>query len=209
MTKRDIYAELDALHAKISAIDQRDTMQYDAAKKILMDMNSVLTHKVDDAITQVCGVKKELDSFMEWQEGNNKILTSSLVTIDTKLNDIQQNGTALARQIAESITHVKVNGGTYQLGEALGHINDLQKQTHSKIKDLTTLTEGIGARKQFWKAASHVIEKDDFAHFALGSKIGRIVFITLFIIVLNTILHALSVELDLQTIFTWVFSFIK
>jgi len=209
IAKSYIDHKIATMNTRIDTIDKRDMMQYETAKKIIMDMHTVLTNKVDDSSAQVVAVKKELDHLANTQAKQMETLGCSLTAINTKLDDISQNGTVQAREIKDSLSHINVNGGTYGLKEALQYMSDQHKETHIKLDEVAKLTEGIAARKKWFKATSDLIDKDGPWKFFLKSKLGFFMFVTIIIVIFNTITHALGWEFDILSILTWAANIIS
>jgi len=209
---------------KIQIIDNRDKEQYEAAKKIITDANTVVLAKTELAVSAAQSAKDELDAIVAKQDAIVGGLNGSLESLHDKLDahiteetdefrliraaltDISENGTVLARQINDSLNHIKVNGGTYPLGEAIRYIYDAHVKTHSKIDEVASLVEPIRARAIWFQSTRDLIKKNGILHFFFNSRFGAIVGLLLLLLLINTIaVDVFHVNLDLVSILKWFF----
>lgn len=199
---KHIDQRLDALVTRIEAIDKRDLDQYETAKKIMVDSGTMMLAKIEHAERQVSQVRVELDEFARVQTKTMEHLNEVLVSIDVKLNDIATHGTALARRLDDQLSHVKVNGGTYPLCEAM-------QQIYKKLEEIGKLTEGLSVRKRWAQATKELIARDGPLHFIFGSKIGFAVSAVILLIVFNSITHSMGLEFDIFSIINWIIQLFK
>jgi hypothetical protein len=192
------------LREQIIALDKRDSDQYRSAGKIITESNSIVLSIAKEALGLARQVKSELDSFIKEQGEGVKKITGYMETINTKLDNLETNGTSLARNISDSLSHIKVNGGTYQLGEALQHINIKQEETHKKLDEIVVLTSGLSARRKWAEATSKLIKENKLLSLMLSSRIGFFITMILLTILISTLLHPFGINLDVGSIFSWI-----
>ena len=191
--------EIEELNKKIGIIDERDKTQYDTAKKIIQDSFQVVESRISTTEHMVSQVKIELEEIYESRKQMTAQIISSFDALQARfeslrskldnqiedeteefkdikhrLEDIATHGTSLARRIDDQLNHVKVNGGSYPLSEALQHIYDQHIQTHKKLDDVVALVGPIQARKRWYFATKELIKKNGLMYFFFTTKVGII-----------------------------------
>ena len=219
---------------KIDIIDRRDRDQYDAAKKIMIDVTTVIGKRQDHTEKIAESVQKELDNIVENQDNIvsniNGLLTglhdkvdkhiidesTTFVEIQASLTDIMENGTKLAREISVKLDKIEVNGGVYPLNEALKYIYKQHLDTHEKLEsnslkldEVYNLVEPMRIKKTWMSSTKELIAKNGFFHFVLGTKTGAFIGLTILLLLVNTILvDVFKVDFDIKSIFKWVAGFL-
>jgi len=211
---------------KIDIIDKRDKDQYDAAKKIMIDVATIEKAKQEHMEKNIVDVKSELGVISNRQDNIVNNINGSLEGLHTKIDkhivdesdtfktiqstllEINDHGTRLAQDIDNKLNNVEVNGGTYPFNEALKHLYSQSTETHKKLNEVITLVEPIQARRRWAMASRELIKKNGVLHFIFSTKIGAIIATITFVLILNTILvDVFQVNLDIGSIFKWLASF--
>lgn len=213
--KRDLVPRIDLL-------DERDKEQYNAAKKIMIDLTTVITRRTEAVESTIDDLKeKERIALEERKRLNNELLESfkqldtkvdsqltkgaeDLKQISTRLDDIAVHGTALARHIDMQLNKIEVNGGTYPLNEALKHLYQQHQETHRKLNELNEVTAGIRAKAHLYAGLQEAFDKMMLFKI-FKSKFGAIVAIFIGFIIINSILHAMGINVDIDSIIKWLF----
>jgi hypothetical protein len=220
--------QINDIKQQLDTLESRDRLQYEAAKKIMVDLTTILGARTETVEKIVVDVKKELEEAdRDRKEGIDELIQSfnnlnskidvhiseqanDFKQVGAQLNDIANHGTALARNIDDKLNHIKVNGGVYAIGDAIQHIYLKQHETGLKVDDVMALVEPMQARKRWFTATGELIRKNGMLHFFLTTKIGVIMATMGIILLANTIaVDVFHTSFDLVSIFKWILSLFK
>jgi len=207
----------------IRNLDKRDSDQFESARKIIVDANTVMVKRQEHTEKIAEAVQKELNNMAEKQDNVVANINNSMVSlhdkfdahiadenntfkeISTSLKDIADNGTALARSIDDKISHIRVNGGVYPLNEAIQHIYQQHIETHSKLDEVVALVEPWQTRRKWIATTKELIKKNGLLRFVFTTKIGALAGLMTVLLIVNTILvDVFKINFDIKSIFVWL-----
>ena len=197
--------------SRIEEIDIRDRAQF-AITKEHIGLYASIVHTQDIIKTNQAAMESEIVGVGE----NQKRVSEQIPTIkseilrlhdkiDTHLVDQDAEFKELhntAKQtkvqvetIQQSLDNVSVNGNK-GLAAAVGEIA-------VALRDLKQVTEGARARAKFWAVLHNIVATTPFLK-PLKYKWGVILYATIFLLLVNTILRAYGIEFDLWELFKWL-----
>ena len=199
---------------RIDAIDARDRLQYDTAKKIIQDANQIVLSRVEHAETILDKVEKDVEEVFETRKELFGNIDKHFVLLHNKIDQHISDETKEFQEIREATqkaaSHVQVIQQTLDDVSANGKKGLTASFTdiYEKVKDVESATAGVRARVKFYTALHDVVVKTPFLK-PLKYKWGALIYAAMLLLILNTVLHALGVNWDLIAFFKWLFSFIR
>ncbi len=211
----------DEIVPKIDAIDERDKMQYDMAKKIMVDAAIAAQGRQEAIQNKVDTVGKELQEIYESRKEMVHHLTSSFdslhnrfeelhTKLDQHIFDESTEFAGIREGLTKAATHVEAIQQTLDNVSANGKKGLTASFTdiYEKVKDVESATAGVRARAKFWKAMSDMIEKTALLK-PLKFKVGWIVYGVVVLLAVSGFLHLFGVNIDLLFVFKWIFGLAK
>jgi len=218
----------DIIIPRIESVDMRDKTQYDAAKKIIIDANSLMVGRMDvteKVVKQVENEVKEIDAHIKEAKQERQEITQRLTQsfeslqghfdlvhekLDKHISDETQEFASIRDGLERAATHVEAIQQTLDNVSANGNkgLSNSMRDIHDKLSELEKVTRGARARAKFWRVISDVIDSTALLR-PLKTKIGAVIYLSLIVLVVNTILHSLGFNFDIISLFKWLFSFTK
>jgi len=207
----------------ISNLDKRDSDQFESARKIIIDANTVMVKRQEHTEKIAEAVQRELNNMTEKQDNVVANINNSMVSLHDKFDahiadedltfkkisstlvDIQEHGTKLAQVIDAKLNKIQVNGGIYPLNEAIQHIYQQHIETHTKLDEVVALVEPWQTRRKWIATTKELIKKNGFLKFVFTTKIGALFGLMTVLLIVNTILvDVFRINFDIKSIFIWL-----
>ena len=202
---------------RINAIDERDKAQFALAKDHIGNYTTILQNQ--DTIKENQGtMKQEIITLAERQkrvyEDFVPRLTAGIESIHTKLDSHIIDETTEFKEIRNSSDKLSQTIGSIQ--HTLDNVSANGNRglsasftdVYNKLTDLETITQGARARAKFYTVLHDVVVTTPFLK-PLKYKWGAILYVMIFMLILNTFLREFGVAFDLIAIFKWLFTFGK
>ena len=180
---------LTLLDSKVTVIDKRDVEQFALAKAQMSKYDELLTWK---------------NQFQPEHAGVLSGLASLHAKIDAHLADETNQFDVLHKRMAEAAGHVANIQFTLDNTSANGTKGLSQSLTdiYHKLEDLETITAGQQARAKMWKYAAQSVATTPILR-PLKHLWGALLYAAIFLLIVNTIIHALGITWDLLGLFRW------
>jgi len=214
---------------RIDLLDKRDRDQFEGARLLIVDSNTIMNKRQDLVETQVKEMKYEVDSIVNKQISVAGKIDTTLENLDQKidkhlsdealefnrihgtLDRIDLDGSKGVQELRKIIEGVSANGKP-GLQASLKDMYDKNEEVHTDIKliknDIKELNEFIKPklmREAWWLATQNLFRSTKFFRFAT-SKFGFALTMFLIVVLINLVSQAFTgVPLISIDHFLWLF----
>ena len=203
---------------RLELIDARDKFQYDSAKQIIIDANTIMSARqkhvedsivhMEESLDEIYKARKQMtDGLLSSFESLHKQFGELHAKLDTHIEDESGEFARIRDGLNRNAENVDAIKHTLDNVSANGNkgLSASFSDVYSKLKDLEVVTEGARSRAKFWAVLHDVVLTTPLLK-PLKYKWGSIIYAAIILLIINTIVHALGVEWDLTAIFKWLFT---